>query len=180
MREAGNILLMPSLCQVSLIFISMPCLMKVMKGLSAMFFLSYLQALPLCFVKEHGNKFKQWVILRTLSSTKPWRVRLSVQTLARYGSPEVRFEGGWSTFAAANRLKEGDSLIFALIADAMSEFRVYIFRGVTAMPASPHNSYTPRRSKLRRLAGDGNMTQDDLFIGEEDAVKVLNSSATVT
>ena len=77
--------------------------------------------------------------------------------------------------------RESSQRIFALNADAVSEFRVYIFRGErNGKRGGPHKSHnTTGESKLRRLAGDGNMTRDDLLIGGKDAGKVLKC-ATVT
>ncbi|KAG0618119.1 hypothetical protein M758_4G040700 [Ceratodon purpureus] len=91
--------------------------------------------LPFCFMKEHAEIIEEWVILRTFSSSKPWRVRVHVDRNSR-GSVEVRFVGGWREFAAENRLREGDSLIFVLKLDARSEFEVYIFRGTSVSAAS--------------------------------------------
>ncbi|KAG0578706.1 hypothetical protein KC19_4G044100 [Ceratodon purpureus] len=107
--------------------------------------------LPMCFIKEHAEKFREWVILRTFSSSKAWRVRACVYNKPS-GSFEVRFVGGWREFAAENRLSEGDSLIFVLKLDARSEFEVYIFRGTSVSAA---NSQVPARqwSIWKRMSG---------------------------
>ena len=84
-----------------------------------------LQALPSSFVRRHGDKIRQSVTLRTLSSTKPWPVMLSISVRSP-NSTRVQFSGGWRAFADFNGLLEDDLLIFSLT--AMSEFKVYVFR----------------------------------------------------
>jgi hypothetical protein len=91
------------------------------------FDLRFPQILPVSFVEQHGDKFRQSALLRLGLSTKvSWPVTLTIQV----HSPKhtsVSFSGGWRAFATANGLVEGDSLVFALTA-AMSEFEVYLFR----------------------------------------------------
>src|SRR5579875_2605809 len=86
--------------------------------------LRFPQTMPSWFVREHGEKFRKSVLLRTqLSANSSWSVTLPVH----FFTPtwlQVKFCGGWKRFATSNGLCEGDWLIFALT--AMSECKVYI------------------------------------------------------
>jgi hypothetical protein len=84
-----------------------------------------LQALPSSFVQRHGDKIRQSVTLRTLSSTKSWPVTVSI-CVRPPNSTQVHLSGGWRAFADFNGLLVDDLLIFSLT--AMSEFKVYVFR----------------------------------------------------
>jgi hypothetical protein len=95
------------------------------------------QALPYSFVQGHGDKFRKSVILQTESSTKAWPVKISIS----FSSPsctQVKFAGGWKSFATFHSLMAGDSLIFSL--QAISEFKVYVFPGTgnpKQLPSQP-------------------------------------------
>lgn len=104
------------------------------------------QSLPSWFVGEHGDKFREYVILRSRhnsgSTTTAWTVRLTVDCRPAK-STSVRFSAGWKAFATFHGLLEGDSLVFSLT--ATSEFEVYLFRGMAARsPKQFPNSRPPR------------------------------------
>jgi len=76
-------------------------------------------------MEEHGDKFEEWVILRTQLSANAWSVRLCLFK-RRNGSPQAQLYRGWKNFVVDNNLRKGDSLIFVLNVDANC-FQVYIF-----------------------------------------------------
>ena len=90
-----------------------------------------LQAIPAWFVTEHGDKFRQFVLLWSGLSSKPWRVKLYLSCRPPCSRPEVQITGGWKAFATANGLLVGDLLIFCL--RAMSEFDVYILHEIKSL-----------------------------------------------
>ncbi|KAG0626930.1 hypothetical protein M758_2G162200 [Ceratodon purpureus] len=91
-------------------------------------------ALPMAFVKQHGDKFQKSVLLQTVLSLKAWPVRLEICFMTTKYTTQIKFSGGWRAFADFNGLQEGDSLIFRLM--AMSKFEVYVF-GSTRCPKGP-------------------------------------------
>ncbi|KAG0569389.1 hypothetical protein KC19_6G087100 [Ceratodon purpureus] len=99
-------------------------------------------ALPSWFVREHGDKVRDSVLLWSGSSTEPWRVQLSFSILPPCLRPEVKLSGGWKAFAISSGLLVGDSLIFCL--RAISEFEVYVFREITR-PIQPSLIGAPRK-----------------------------------
>ena len=108
-----------------------------------------LQILPAWFVQENGCKLKlqDFVVLRTVSSTVPFRVRLRVMN--KNTNSDIYFGKGWKAFAKTNGLMIGNSLIFEL--RGMSEFQVHIFRGsgnTTAISSSHLSTQLSTDSEL--------------------------------
>ncbi|KAG0578704.1 hypothetical protein KC19_4G043900 [Ceratodon purpureus] len=104
-------------------------------------------ALPPAFLREHGDKFEDYVVFWTRSSTKPWVVQVSIFEEPD-GAVDVKFADGWDEFAADNRLKPGDSLIFVLNVP-QPEFMVYIFQG-TGMSSRASARNTDNRTRLSK------------------------------
>lgn len=70
--------------------------------------------LPFAFVKEHGHKFQARVFL--IGPNDRLRiVSLRILTSGRYGC-RVQIRQGWKEFALENEFKEGDVLLFTLVA----------------------------------------------------------------
>ncbi|KAG0588314.1 hypothetical protein KC19_2G233600 [Ceratodon purpureus] len=100
-------------------------------------------ALPMAFVKQHGDKFQKNVLLQTVLSSKAWPVRLEICFMTTKYTTQIKFSGGWRAFADFNGLQEGDSLIFLLT--AMSKFEVYLIgstRCPTELPAQAQRKRT--------------------------------------
>jgi len=60
---------------------------------------------------------------------------------------QVKLAGGWQAFATSNGLVEGDVLVFVLT--AMSEFKVYLFRGIEG----PNQNPPPKRRRSASTSG---------------------------
>ncbi|KAG0626931.1 hypothetical protein M758_2G162300 [Ceratodon purpureus] len=82
-------------------------------------------ALPLAFVKQHGDKFQKTVLLHTVLSSKAWPVGVEICFKTTKYTTQIKFSGGWRAFADFNGLQKSDSLIFRLT--ALSKFEVYVF-----------------------------------------------------
>ena len=86
------------------------------------------QDIPARFVRDHGDKFQEKIILERYGRCgENWPVRLTIQHREEGG---VRVyccnnsESGWRDFVVKNQLKIGDVLLFNLV--AMSRFVVHV------------------------------------------------------
>ena len=161
-------------------------LVLVQSFVADFFLFHFFQVVPPSFLQEHGGNFEEYVIFRTRTSAKPWIVQVSI--FEEPDAVEVRFAGGWEEFAADNRLKPGDSLIFVLEVP-LAEFMVYIFRESGTTSSSARNrvnadhftrvseqkvrslSYR-RREELQKKA---RITGDSLVGEKETVVEVIDS-----
>lgn len=86
-----------------------------------------MQAFPLDFVRNHGDKFgNQAELCRPLSSQL---VDLNRYTHSRTGNTEIYLGQGWLQFVQDNNLVEGDTLVFHLmVVGEKPTFNVYIFK----------------------------------------------------
>ena len=93
-------------------------------------------------MEDHGYKFQNSVVLRPVSSTESWNVKLTITHLSSTRA-KVLFSAGWKAFTTSNGLREGDSLVFALT--TMSEFEVHIFPGSRNPKLCPPRAGRPRK-----------------------------------
>jgi hypothetical protein len=106
------------------------------------------QTVPSWFIKEHGDKLRQSVVLRSAATKKKWTVHLGVYYPRNVA--QVRFYAGWRDFACSNGLGEGDLLVFCL--REVSHFDVYMHRKADA-PSLEAPSPRRRNSKLLMRPG---------------------------
>ena len=133
-------------------------------------------------MQKHGDKFQKYVTLRTALSAKAWSVTLTLF----HKSPSVRqvkFAGGWKSFATFHSLVVGDSLIFSLT--AISEFEVHIFPGNGNPKKLPHQLATKKwsndpglpRKKAKQFSYECKSEPLSAEESSKDAVKLDESIA---
>ena len=82
-----------------------------------------MQDLPAQFIKEHGDKFQEIVLLKVREHPRACAVKVRISR--EHTRQKVLFGRGWREFVMENGVEVGDELIFCVV--AMSKFVVYIF-----------------------------------------------------